>query len=134
MDLIDLAFAGKFDKKQLQGRLVGQGGLAAHLGTTDVQQVEEKIKGGDEKARLVLAAMAYQIAKDIGAMAVVLNGRIDGIILTGGIAHSEMLTGHIEAQVRFLAPVAVYPGEDEMAALAAGGMRVLEKEEVIMKY
>jgi len=134
MELLDLAFSGKFDKKQLQDRLVGQGGLAAHLGTTDVQQVEEKIKGGDEKARLVLAAMAYQIAKDIGAMCVVLKGKIDGIVLTGGIAHSEVLTGHIEAQVRFLAPVAVYPGEDEMAALAAGGIRVLEKEEGIMKY
>jgi len=134
MDLIDLAFSGKLDKKQLQGRLVGQGGLAAYLGTTDVQQVEEKIKGGDEKARLVLAAMAYQIAKDIGAMTVVLNGEIDGIILTGGIAHSEVLTGHIASRVSFLAPVAVYPGEDEMAALAAGGLRVLAGEEGIKKY
>jgi len=134
MDLLDLAFSGKLDKKQIQGRLVGQGGLAAYLGTTDAVQVQEKIKGGDEKARLVFEAMAYQIAKDIGAMAVVLNGEIDGIVLTGGIAHSEMLTGLIEARVRFLAPVSVYPGEDEMAALAAGGLRVLEKEEGIMKY
>jgi butyrate kinase len=134
MDLIDLAFSGKFDKKQLQERLVGQGGLAAYLGTTDVQQLEERIKGGDEKARLFLAAMAYQVAKDIGAMSTVLNGELDGIILTGGIAHSEMLTGHIAMRVRFLAPIAIYPGEDEMAALAAGGLRVLEGEEGIMKY
>ena len=134
MDLLDFAFSGKLDKKQIQGRLVGQGGLAAYLGTTDAVQVQERIKGGDEKARLVFEAMAYQIAKDIGAMAVVLNGEIDGIVLTGGIAHSEMLTGLIEARVRFLAPVSVYPGEDEMAALAAGGLRVLEKEEGIMKY
>jgi butyrate kinase len=134
MDLLDLAFSGKLDKKQIQGRLVGQGGLATYLGTTDAQQVEEMIKRGDEKARLVFAAMAYQIAKDIGAMAVVLNGELDGIILTGGLAHSEMLTGLIEARVRFLAPVSVYPGEDEMSALAAGGMRVLGKEEEIMKY
>ncbi|MDQ1278246.1 MAG: butyrate kinase [Thermodesulfobacteriota bacterium] len=134
MDLIDLAFSGNLDKKQLQGRLVGQGGLAAYLGTTDVQQVEERIKRGDEKARIVFTAMAYQVAKDIGAMAVVLNGELDGIVLTGGIAHSEMLSGLIPARVRFLAPVAVYPGEDEMAALAAGGLRVLEGEETIKKY
>ncbi len=134
MDLIDLAFSGKLDKKQIQGRLVGQGGLAACLGTTDAQQVEEMIKGGDEKARLVFEAMAYQISKDIGAMCVVLKGEMDGIILTGGLAHSERLTGLIIERVRFLAPVSVYPGEDEMAALAAGGIRVLEKEEGIMKY
>ncbi len=134
MDLIDLAFSGKLDKKQIQGRLVGQGGLAACLGTTDAQQVEEMIKGGDEKARLVFEAMAYQISKDIGAMCVVLKGEMDGIILTGGLAHSERLTGLIIERVRFLAPVSVYPGEDEMAALAAGGIRVLEREEGIMKY
>ncbi|MCX5829642.1 MAG: butyrate kinase, partial [Deltaproteobacteria bacterium] len=134
MDLLDLAFSGKLDKKQIQGRLVGQGGLAAYLGTTDAQQVEEMIKGGDEKAMLVFEAMAYQIAKDIGAMCVVLKGEIDGIILTGGLAHSERLTGLIAEQVRFLAPVSVYPGEDEMSALAAGGLRVLEGEEAIKKY
>jgi len=135
MDLLDLAFSGKFDKKQLQGRLVGQGGLEAYLGTTDAQKVEEMIiTGGNEKARLVYEAMAYQIAKDIGAMCVVLKGEMDGIILTGGLAHSERLTGLIEERVRFLAPVSVYPGEDEMAALAAGGLRVLEGEETIKKY
>jgi butyrate kinase len=134
MDLLELAFSGKFDKKQLQGRLVGSGGLAAHLGTTDVRQVEERILAGDEKARLVLAAMAYQVAKDIGAMTVALNGEIDGIILTGGIAHSDLLTEQIAAQVRFLVTVAVYPGEDEMAALAAGGLRVLAGEEALKKY
>jgi len=134
MDLLDLAFSGQFDKKQLQGRLVGKGGLEAYLGTTDAVQVQERIKGGEEKARLVFEAMAYQIAKDIGAMSVVLNGELDGIILTGGIAHSEILTGMIEERVRFLAPVSVYPGEDEMSALAAGGMRVLTGVENIMKY
>ena len=134
MDLLCLAFSGKLDKKQIQGRLVGQGGLEAYLGTMDAQQVEEMIKGGDEKAMLIFEAMAYQIAKDIGAMCVVLKGEMDGIILTGGLAHSERLTGLIIEQVRFLAPVSIYPGEDEMAALAAGGLRVLEGEEGIMKY
>ncbi len=134
MDLLDLAFSGKLDKKQIQGRLVGQGGLAAYLGTTDALQVQERIKGGDEKARIVFEAMAYQIAKDIAAMCAVLKGEMDGIILTGGLAHSEMLTGLIETRVRFLAPVYVYPGEDEMSALAAGGLRVLEGEEATKKY
>lgn len=134
MDLLDLALSGKLDKKQIQGRLVGQGGLAAYLGTTDAQQVEEMIQGGNEKARLVFEAMAYQIAKDIGAMCSVLKGEMDGIIITGGLAHSERLTGMIAERVRFLAPVSVYPGEDEMAALAAGGLRVLEREEAIKKY
>lgn len=133
-DLIDLAFSGKLDKQHIQGRLVGQGGLAAYLGTTDAKQVEEMITKGDEKAGLVFAAMAYQIAKDIGAMSVVLKGEMDGIILTGGLAHSERLTTLIAERVSFLAPVAVYPGEDELAALAAGGLRVLEGEEEIKKY
>jgi len=134
MDLLDLAFSGKLDKKQIQGRLVGQGGLAAYLGTTDAQQVEEMITGGDEKAMLVFEAMAYQIAKDIGAMCVVLKGEIDGIILTGGLAHSERLTRLIEERVRFIAPVFTYPGEDEMAALAEGGIRVLRNEEETKIY
>ncbi|MFA6412999.1 MAG: butyrate kinase [Syntrophales bacterium] len=134
MDLLDLAFSGKLDKKQIQARLVGQGGLAAYLGTSDAQQVEEMIKDGDEKAMIVFEAMAYQIAKDIGAMCVVLKGEMEGIILTGGLAHSERLTGLIEEQVRFLAPVFTYPGEDEMAALAEGGIRVLRNEEKTKIY
>jgi butyrate kinase len=134
MDLLDLAFAGKLDRKQLQGRLVGQGGLAAYLGTTDARKVEEMVKAGDQKARLIFEAMAYQISKDIGAMSAVLKGQIDGIIITGGLAHSGMLTGWIEERTRFLAPVFVYPGEDEMAALAEGGLRVLRAEEAVQAY
>jgi len=134
LDLLDLAFSGKLDKKQIQGRLVGQGGLAAYLGTTDAQKVEAMIKGGDEKAKMIYEAMAYQIAKDIGAMVVVLKGQIDGIIITGGLAHSEMLTDWIKERVRFLAPVFVYPGEDEMSALAEGGLRVLRNEEEMKIY
>ena len=134
MDLLDLAFSGKLDRKQLQGRLVGQGGLAAYLGTTDAREVEGMVKSGDAKAGLIFEAMAYQIAKDIGAMGAVLNGRIDGIIITGGLAHSGMLTGWVEERIRFLAPVFVYPGEDEMAALAEGGLRVLQEEEGIQSY
>ncbi len=134
MDLLDLAFSGKLDRKQLQVRLVGRGGLAAYLGTTDARKVEEMIQEGNEKAKRIFEAMAYQIAREIGAMSTVLYGRIDGIVLTGGLAHSGMLTGWVEQRIRFLAPVFVYPGEDEMAALAEGGLRVLRGEEGIQSY
>jgi len=133
-DLLDLAFSGTRDKKQIMGRLVGQGGLFAYLGTTDAQKVEGLVKAGDEKAARVYEAMAYQIAKDIGAMGTVLKGEMDGIVLTGGLAHSEMLTGWIRERVRFIAPVFVFPGEDEMSALAEGGLRVLRGEEDVKAY
>lgn len=133
-DLLDMAFSGTRDKKQIMNRLVGQGGLFAYLGTTDAQKVEGLVKAGDEKAARVYEAMAYQIAKDIGAMGTVLKGEIDGIVLTGGVAHSEMLTGWIMKRVRFIAPVFVFPGEDEMSALAEGGLRVLKGEEDVKPY
>jgi butyrate kinase len=133
-DLLNLAFSGKLDKKEMQGRLVGQGGLSAYLFTTDGQKIRDMINGGDERAKLIYEAMAYQIAKDIGAMCVVLKGAIDGIILTGGLAHSEMLTDWIREWVGFLAPVFIYAGEDEMSALAEGGLRVLLKEEEVKSY
>lgn len=134
MDLIEFALSGKLDRKQLQGRLVGQGGLAAYLGTTDAQKVEGLVKAGDGKAKLVFEALAYQVAKDIGSMSAVLKGELDGVVLTGGLAQSAMLTGWIVDRVRFLAPVFVYPGEDEMAALAEGGLRVLRGEEEVKTY
>jgi butyrate kinase len=133
-DLLDMAFSGMFDKRQILRHLVGQGGLFAYLGTNDVEKIQEVIKAGDEKAKLVYEAMVYQIAKEIGAMSVVLKGEIDGIILTGGLANSEMMTSLIKEWVRFIAPVFVYPGEDEIAALAEGGLRVLRKEEELKKY
>jgi butyrate kinase len=133
-DLLDLVFSETMDRKQIQNRLVGQGGLLAYLGTTDAGKIEERIGGGDKKAKLLYEAMAYQAAKDIGAMAVVLKGQVDGIILTGGLAHSGMLTGWISEWVKFLAPVFVYPGEDEMSALAEGGLRVLMQEEELKPY
>jgi butyrate kinase len=133
-DLIDLALSDTMDRRQLQTRLVGRGGLAAYLGTTDAKEVEARIQNGDEKADLIYRAMAYQIAKDIGAMRVALQGSADGIVLTGGLAHSEMLTGWIRSWVEVLAPVFIYPGEDEMTALAEGGLRVLSGEEAIRQY
>ncbi|MGC9977174.1 MAG: butyrate kinase, partial [Syntrophales bacterium] len=134
MDLLNLAFSGKFNKKEVQGRLVGQGGLLAYLSTTDGQKISDMINAGDERAKLIYEAMAYQIAKEIGAMSVVLKGVLDGIILTGGLAHSKKLTDWIKERVGFLAPVFVYPGEDELSALAEGGLRVLRKEEKVISY
>jgi butyrate kinase len=133
-DLLELAFSGKFDKKQILNRLIGRGGLAAYLGTTDVRQVEQRIRAGDETAKLIYEAMAYQIAKEIGSMSVVLKGKIDGIILTGGLANSEMLTDWVKERTSFIAPVFIYPGEYEMLALAEGGLRVLRKEEELKRY
>ena len=134
MGLIDLAFSGKYSKEQLQRKLVGQGGLAAYLGTTDASEVEKKINGGDKKAKLVYLAMAYQIGKDIGAMSVVLKGQVDGIVLAGGLAHSRMLIGWIVERVDFIARVFIYPGEDEMTAMAEGALRVLRGEEQVKRY
>jgi len=115
-------------------KLAGQGGLVAHLGTNSAIEVEQRITSGDEHARLVYEAMAYQIAKEIGSMAAVLKGDVDGIAITGGIAHSQMLLGWIRERVSWIAPVLVYPGEDEMLALAQGALRVLNGTEPARVY
>ena len=133
-DLVEMAFSGWLDKKQILGHLVGQGGFFAYFGTSDVEKVQDMIRAGDEKAKLVYEAMAYQVAKEIGAMSVVLKGKIDGIILTGALAKSEMMTNAISEWIRFIAPVFIYPGEDEISALAQGGLRVLRKEEDLKSY
>jgi butyrate kinase len=133
-DLVEMIFSGRLDKKQILSRLVGQGGLFAYFGTSDVEKIQESIRAGDEKAKLVYEAMAYQVAKEIGAMSVVLKGKIDGIILTGALAKSVMMTNAISEWIRFIAPVFIYPGEDEISALAEGGLRVLRKEEELKRY
>lgn len=133
-DLLDLAPSGLLSPKDLARKLVGQGGLAAYLGTTNAVEVEGAIRKGDAKAELIFQAMAYQIAKDIGAMATVLAGKVDGVVLTGGLAHSEMLTGWVRQRTAFLAPVFIFPGEDEMEAMAAGALRILRGEETPREY
>lgn len=115
-------------------KIAGHGGLVAHLGTNDAVEVEARIEAGDARARLVYQAMAYQIAKEIGAMATVLKGRVDAIALTGGLAHSEMLLAWIQERVSWIGPVLVYPGEDEMLALAQGALRVLQGKEEAKVY
>jgi len=129
LKLVRLCFSGRHDQRHLERLLVGEGGLASYLGTTDLVEVERRIAAGDENAALVFEAMAYQIAKEIGAMATVLEGRIDAILLTGGMAHSRALTGRITEAVRWIAPIEVYPGEEELLALVEGALRVLRGEE-----
>jgi butyrate kinase len=120
--------------RQMFRKLAGQGGLVAHLGTNSTVEVERRIDAGDRHARLIYEAMAYQIAKEIGAMATVLGGDVDAVVITGGAAHSDRLVGWIRERVAWLGPVIVYPGEDEMLALAQGGLRVLEGEEEAQAY
>lgn len=129
MHVIDLCYSGKYTKKEMVRKIRGMGGIKAHLGTHDCRKVEEMIANGDEKAKLIYEAEAYQIAKGIGEMAPVLCGKIDYIILTGGLAHSKMMTNMIIERVKYIAPVEVMPGEYEMEALAFGGLRILRGEE-----
>lgn len=133
-ELIKLIYSQKNTEKEMKRRLIGEGGMAAYLGTTDAVLVEKRIWEGDQKAGLVMEAMAYQIAKEIGSMATVLKGEIDAIALTGGLAHSKMVTDIIRQRVEFLAPVKVYPGEDELKALALGALRVLQGKEQALEY
>ncbi|UCC63382.1 MAG: butyrate kinase [Anaerolineae bacterium] len=115
-------------------KLAGQGGLVAHLGTNDAVEVEWRIAAGDTHARLIYEAMAYQIAKEIGLMAAVLKGDVDAIVITGSLAHSEMLLNWIRERVAWIAPVTVYPGEDEMLSMAQGALRVLRGKEAPLTY
>ncbi len=124
--LVKLCFSGKYSQAEIMKLLAGKGGLVSHLGTNDARTVEKMMNEGDEHARLVYTAMAYTVAKTIGEMATVLKGKVDAIVLTGGIAHSAFLVDEITRRVQFIAPVKVYPGEDEMKALALGVLRVLD--------
>jgi len=133
-DLINLCYSGKFDKKTMQRKLRGNGGLKAYLNTIDARQVETMIQEGNEYAKLIYEAMAYQIAKGIGDLATVVEGKVDAIILTGGIAYSKMLTSWIKNRVSFISHVEIMPGENEMEALAYGALRVMRGEEKAREY
>jgi len=133
-DVARMCYSGKYTYEQMFKKIAGQGGLVAHLGTNDAREVERRIAAGDARARLVFEAMAYQIAKEIGLMATVLYGQVDAIVIAGGLAHSAMLLGWIIPRVKWIAPVRVYPGEDEMLALVQGTLRVLDREEEAKTY
>ncbi len=129
MELVRLCFSGKYTRKQIEIMLTREGGLISYLGTADLRDVEERIEHGDKHAELVFRAMSYQIAKQIGAMSCVLQGRVDAILLTGGMSHCQRLTTAVSDAVKWIAPVTIYAGEDELRALVEGVLRVMRHEE-----
>jgi len=132
--LINACFSGEYTKKELMKKVYGEGGIYAYLGIKDIREVIQKIKSGDTYAELVLDAMIYQICKDISAMASVIDFDIDGLILTGGIAHSEYIVEKIKKKVKKVMNVYVYPGSSENEALAENALRVLNGEEKHMTW
>jgi butyrate kinase len=128
-ELIKVSSSGAFTQKQLDRKVFGEGGLFAYLGTRDLKEVERRMDAGDGEAAAVYEAMIYQIAKEAGAMAAALQGRVDAVLLTGGMAHSARMVSGLKAYIDWIAPVAVYPGEDELRSLAEGVFRVLDGEE-----
>lgn len=133
-DLVSLCYSGQYFFEEIMKRLVGQGGLVGYLQTNDALQVENMIANGDEEARLVYEAMAYQVAKEIGAASAVLAGKVDAIILTGGLAYGKEFVSTISERVHWIADVIVKPGENELQALAEGALRVLRGEEREKEY
>jgi butyrate kinase len=133
-DVIRMCFSGNFTEKEMFDKMIKTGGFVDHLNTSDTLEIKSRIQKGERYATLVYDAMIYQISKAIGACAVVLNGDVQGIVLTGGIAHDEYLTGKIEDMTKFIAPVTVMAGEFEMEALAAGTLRVLTGREAPKTY
>ncbi len=129
VQLINLCFSGKHTRTEVEALLCREGGLQSYLGTKDLLEVERRIAAGDTRAQTVCDAMVYQIAKDIGAMATVLCGQLDAVLITGGMAHSERLIAELRERIDWIAPVAIYPGEDELQALVEGVLRVLRGEE-----
>lgn len=129
MQLVRLCFEGGYSHSDIERLLFRDGGLYSYLGTRDLTEVEQRIKSGDLRARGVFEGMIYQIGKEIGAMAAVLRGKVDALIVTGGMAHSELVLTAIGDYARWIAPIKVYPGDDELRALAEGVLRVLRGEE-----
>ncbi|MEQ2128942.1 butyrate kinase [Caldanaerobacter subterraneus KAk] len=134
MKVVEICYSGKYTFDEMKKKIVGMGGLVAHLGTNDAREVVKRIEAGDKKAKLVFEAMAYQIAKEIGRMAAVLKGDVKTIILTGGLAYSKPLIEIIIDMVGFIAPITLYPGGDEMEALRDGALRVLRGQETPKIY
>jgi len=132
--IVKLCYSGKYTYNEMKKKITGKGGLLAYIGTSDGREVEKRIENGDENARLIYEAMAYQTAKEIGAYATVLKGKVDAIILTGGLLYDKNIKKWLLERIDFIAPIIVYPGEGEMAALAEGGLRILKGEEKPIIY
>lgn len=129
LELIKMCFSGKYTAADMKKMMRGKGGMMAYLGTSDARVIEKMIADGDQKAKEIYEAQAYQVAKGIGLLSATLKGQVDAIILTGGMAYSKMLTGWINEYVSYIAPVVVLAGENEMEALAFGGIRLLDGKE-----
>lgn len=132
--LVDLCFSGQFSKAEIMKKIKGHGGLIAYLGTCDGIEIEKRIENGDEFAKLIYMALPYQVAKEIGALSTVLKGEVDGIVLTGGLAYSNVVVQNITERVSHLGPVKVYPGENEMEAMALNGYMALNNEIEVKEY
>ncbi len=132
--LIEFVKNTKLDDRALKKRLAGNAGIVAHLKTNNMREVEDRVKAGDEKAMMIYKAMAYNISKWVGASAAVLKGDVDAIVITGGLANDKDFIEWIKDMISFIADIIVYPGEDEMSALALGALRVLTKEEEAGEY
>lgn len=133
-DIINLCFSKDYTQEEIEKKNVGQGGIISYLDTNDGREVSKMIQQGNKEAELIYKAMAYQVSKEIGAAATVLKGKFDAIVLTGGLAYDKQFIQWIEESVRFLGKMIIYPGEDEMFALAEGGLRVLRGEEKALEY
>jgi butyrate kinase len=133
-DLIRLCYSGKYNEKQLLKRIAGKAGLNAHLGTTDVKEILRRIDDGDQHAEMILNAMIYHVAKNIVGLGAVFCGKVDAILLTGGLARSEYIISRLRQRIEFLAPVYCFPGEDEMEALALNALAVLRGQRAAKEY
>ncbi|MDE7444989.1 MAG: butyrate kinase [Lachnospiraceae bacterium] len=132
--LIKMCFSGKYTEKEVYKKIVGNGGFNAYVGTNDMRDVEKMVNDGNENAAEIREAFIMQVAKDIGSMACVLKGKVDQIIVTGGIAYDKVVVNGLKERAGFIAPITVYPGEDELLALAQGALRVMNGEEQAMTY
>lgn len=134
IDAVRLAYSGKYTEKEFTKMLIGQGGLAAHLGTNNAYEVEQRVRNGDGHATLIYEAMAYQVAKFAGSMAVALKGKVDGILVTGGIAYDKWFVEKLREYAGWIAPFYIYPGENEMEALAMNGLMAFTGEITVKEY
>jgi butyrate kinase len=132
--VVDMCYDRGYSRREARLRLNGEGGVYSYLGTKDMREVENRVNAGDRAARGVVEAFAFQVTKDIGAMAAVCSGRVDRVIITGGMVRFGLLTEMIRSKVEFIAPVEIVPGEEEMSALADGAMRVLKGEARALDY
>lgn len=132
--VVELCYSTRYKESEMKQKIVGRGGLFAHLGTFDAIEIEQRMADGDEQATLLYETMAYRVAQEIAKHGATLFGDVDAILLTGGIAYSTWLTELISARVGYLAPVHIYPGEDELKALAEGALRAIRQEEAVREY